>query len=128
MSMYSVVGLSASASQDNHEDGNTELPLDLLRMDPAVANSSLPNETLLRAAISLKEQVCSFILKKMCVVCRVVNFVSKIWVFVTNSTVTKCPFSCSARWLTFFFFLKKKLWRWWRRRGKGSEAVAVVVK
>ncbi|GLT33720.1 hypothetical protein SLA2020_082840 [Shorea laevis] len=55
--MSSAVGFSASASQDNHEDGNTELPLDLLRLDPAVANSSLPNETLLRAAISLKEQV-----------------------------------------------------------------------
>ncbi|GKV23464.1 hypothetical protein SLEP1_g33182 [Rubroshorea leprosula] len=57
MPMSSAVGLSASASQDNHEDGNTELPLDLLRLDPAVANLSLPNETLLRAAISLKEQV-----------------------------------------------------------------------
>ncbi|GLU13086.1 hypothetical protein SLE2022_297330 [Rubroshorea leprosula] len=55
--MSSAVGLSASASQDNHEEGNTELPLDLLRLDPAVANLSLPNETLLRAAISLKEQV-----------------------------------------------------------------------
>ncbi|GKV18675.1 hypothetical protein SLEP1_g29019 [Rubroshorea leprosula] len=49
--MSSVLRFSASASRENHEDGNTEA-FDMLHVDPTVAN-----ETLLRAAVSLKEQV-----------------------------------------------------------------------
>jgi hypothetical protein len=53
--MSYVVGV---ASQENHEENNNER-LDLThRIDPTSTDMLLPHETLLRAAISLKNQVC----------------------------------------------------------------------
>ncbi|EEF30711.1 catalytic, putative [Ricinus communis] len=48
---------SSSTAQDSHDDTNNER-LDLIRqIDPTVKTLSLPNETFLGAAISLKDQV-----------------------------------------------------------------------
>lgn len=57
----SSVGFASQDSHNTHEDNNNEC-LDLLRinniMDPtATINMSLPTETFLKAALSLKDQV-----------------------------------------------------------------------
>lgn len=47
-----------ATSQENHEESSNER-LDLIHhLDPTAADMLIPNEILLKAAISLKDQVC----------------------------------------------------------------------
>jgi hypothetical protein len=47
-----------ATSQENHEESSNER-LDLIRhLDPTATDMLIPNEVLLKAAISLKDQVC----------------------------------------------------------------------
>jgi hypothetical protein len=47
-----------ATSQENHEESSNER-LDLIHhLDPTATDMLIPNEVLLKAAISLKDQVC----------------------------------------------------------------------
>ncbi|GAU36330.1 hypothetical protein TSUD_321690 [Trifolium subterraneum] len=51
--------MTSSVIENGHDDGSKHEPSDLIaeKMNPTVVNLSLPNETFLKAAISLKDEV-----------------------------------------------------------------------
>lgn len=52
----SVVKYASQDTNNGHEDGNERLDL-LIKSDPMAPSLSLPSETFLKAAISLKDEV-----------------------------------------------------------------------
>lgn len=50
--------MELSSSQDGHEDGNNERLDMIYNMDLSAPSLSLPTGTFLKAAVSLKDQVC----------------------------------------------------------------------
>ena len=81
--MSSVVGYLAS-SQESPDEGNDER-LDFV--NPTTSDLSLPGETFLKAAVSLKDQVLYY----------VVRIYVRARIFSSKRT--------SISWLLFFFFL-----------------------
>jgi hypothetical protein len=52
--------MTSSVIEGGHDDGSKNEPSDLIaeKLNPTVVNLSLSNETFLKAAISLKDEVC----------------------------------------------------------------------
>lgn len=55
--MSSVMEFASQETHENSDDQHLDFDF-ILHMDLTAANLSLPNETVLRAAISLKDKVC----------------------------------------------------------------------